>query len=63
MNDGTSGIFESLRAKCGTCGNAIAKHPYCEGCGRPRRCGEEAGWTEDERGERRCPSCLQAANF
>jgi predicted RNA-binding Zn-ribbon protein involved in translation (DUF1610 family) len=60
-----SGVYESLRARCTTCGETIAEHPYCDACGRPWRCGE-AGWrvdVEDGLDAHRCPTCVRVANL
>ena len=54
-----SGIYASLRARCSSCGETIARHRYCADCGRPRRCDDEAGWLADASSPEvlRCPTC------
>lgn len=58
-----SGIYESLRARCGHCGHAIARHPFCSDCGRPQRCGDEAGWLRESATPEvlHCPMCADVA--
>lgn len=55
----TSGIFETLRARCSSCGEAIARHAFCASCGVPRRCGDERAWQAGKK--LRCPDCATAA--
>jgi hypothetical protein len=57
----SSGIFETLRARCSQCGEAAARHPYCVGCGVPQACENKDGWVQDS-AKLRCPDCAQAAN-
>ncbi|MBI2393574.1 MAG: hypothetical protein HYV09_28610 [Deltaproteobacteria bacterium] len=61
-NEASSGWFEALRARCSSCGEAIARHPYCASCGRPRRCGDDAQWRHDPRGRLSCPDCVVEAS-
>jgi hypothetical protein len=60
-----SGVYESLRARCATCGDTIAKHPYCGACGRPRRCDEQDWQTSSDDGHEThcCGTCVRVANL
>jgi hypothetical protein len=60
-----SGVYESLRARCATSGDTIAKHPYCGACGRPRRC-DDSDWqthTDDGLETHCCGTCLRVSNL
>lgn len=53
-------LYTTLRGRCPQCGEAIGRHAYCNDCGQPRKCGDEAGWLADRAQPEvlRCPVCV-----
>lgn len=52
----SSGRFAVLEIACSHCGDALAHHPWCVGCGEPRAC--EPGAAAPESESRICTNCV-----